>query len=109
MVRTITENDFLKQVIDLAHLRGWMVAHFRPSVNRRGKWSTAVQADGQGFPDLVLVSANRERVIFVEIKSAKGRLSESQCDWLSSLQCCDGVEVYMWRPYNFSEIERILI
>jgi hypothetical protein len=51
-VPPITEAAFLRQVLDLAKLRGWRTAHFRPAQTSRG-WRTAVQGDGAGFPDLV--------------------------------------------------------
>lgn len=99
----ISENDFLKQVIDLAHLCGWKVAHFRPAQTTRG-WRTPVQADGAGFPDLVLV---KERVIFPELKSEKGKLSDAQKAWRDALLAAGG-EYYCWRPSDFENIVECL-
>jgi hypothetical protein len=107
-INTITESDFLKQVIDLAHIYGWKVAHFRPAMTARG-WRTAVQADGAGFPDLVLV---RDRVIFAELKSDGGKLSVSQDTWLYRLveaaKNMMGLGVYVWRPSDFDGIVEVL-
>jgi hypothetical protein len=104
----VSESDFLKQVIDLAHIYGWKVAHFRPAMTARG-WRTAVQADGAGFPDLVLV---RDRVIFAELKSDGGKLSVSQDTWLYRLveaaKNMMGLGVYVWRPSDFDEIVEVL-
>lgn len=100
----MTEAAFQKQVIALAKLHGWRVAHFRPSLNRRGKWQTAVQADGSGFPDLVLV---RERVIWAELKTEDGKLSNDQIDWQTDLLDANQ-EVYVWRPCNWEEIVEAL-
>jgi hypothetical protein len=107
------ESDFLKQVIDLAHICGWKVAHFRPAQTERG-WRTAVQGD-TGFPDLVLV---RDRVIFAELKSEKGKLSDTQKVWIECLINASATnrgsptllspEVYVWRPSDFDDIVEVL-
>ncbi|MCJ7634177.1 VRR-NUC domain-containing protein [Candidatus Bathyarchaeota archaeon] len=99
----ISEEDFLRQVIDLAHVYGWKVAHFRPAQTARG-WRTAVQGDGAGFPDLVLV---RERVIFAELKSEKGKVSDAQWAWKDVLQSAMA-EFYIWRPSEWDEIVECL-
>lgn len=102
--RQISEAAFQAQVIHLAKLRGWRVAHFRPAQNSRGEWRTAVAGDGAGFPDLVLT---RDRVIFAELKSETGRTSYAQDAWLSALQAA-GAETYIWRPRHWADVERIL-
>lgn len=95
-----SESDFQKQVIQLARLYKWRAAHFRAAMNRRGQWQTPVQADGAGFPDLVLV---RDRVIWAELKSEKGKLSPEQEQWIARLKAA-GQEVYVWRPKDWNEI-----
>ncbi len=59
-----------------------------------------------GFPDMVLV---RERVVFVELKTMKGRVSPKQLEWHEAL-IAGGAEAYIWRPadWNSGEIERLL-
>lgn len=98
-----SEADFQAAVIDLAHLCGWRVAHFRPARTEAG-WRTAVTADGAGFPDLVLV---RERIIFAELKSQRGRVSSEQRAWLDAL-AAGGAECYILRPIDWPDIERVL-
>lgn len=98
-----SEDDFQKQVIELAQLRGWRVAHFRKArVMVRGKetWRTPVSGDGEGFPDLVL--ARRGTVLFRELKSETGRISFEQQQWL--IECGGKV----WRPSHWPTIEREL-
>lgn len=102
----LSENDFLRQVIEAGHLYGWRIAHFRPSMNQRGQWSTAVQADGAGFPDLVMVRG--DRLIFAELKSEKGKISDRQYDWLQVLTKAKQSEVYIWRPSDWHKIVEIL-
>jgi hypothetical protein len=99
----VTEAAFQTSVIDLARVTGWMVAHFRPARTEQG-WRTPVAADGKGFPDLVLV---RERVIFAELKSDTGRLSDDQHAWLAALEAA-GVEAYVWRPDDFDQVAATL-
>jgi VRR-NUC domain len=99
--RRTTERDFTAQVIELAHLLGWRVAHFRPAMTARG-WRTPVQGDGQGFPDLILV--RRDRLIAAELKREKGGVvSEDQRWWLAAFDAA-GLETAVWRPSDFDRI-----
>jgi len=103
------ETDFQRTVIDLAHHMGWHVAHFRTAMTRKTKegkpvWVTPVQADGKGFPDLVLV---RDRVVFVELKAEKGRLSPEQAEWRDWLIGA-GQEWYCWKPSDWPSLQERL-
>lgn len=100
----ITEEAFMKQVVQLAQLRGWRVAHFRAARTMKG-WRTPGQFQAKGFPDLVLV---RDRVIVAELKrTAKDEPSAEQLEWLRAFDGA-GVENYLWTPGDWVEIERIL-
>ena len=114
----IKEEDFFQQILDLAHIFGWRVAHFRPARTKNG-WRTAVAGDGAGFPDVVMVKS--PRLIFAELKSEKGKLTPEQEEWLDGLGSCgdavrqlghlvdkEGVEVYLWRPSDLDNIIDIL-
>ncbi len=106
----MTENEFQTMVIDCAKLNGWQVAHFRGVRTQRHDGSvfyqTPVQADGKGFPDLVMI---RERILIVELKAEKGRTTSEQEVWL---QLFDDVlppnSVFVWKPSQFDEIVKIL-
>lgn len=100
------ETDLQYAVIELAQLLRWRVAHFRPAMNARGEWRTPVAADGKGWPDLVLV---RDRVMYRELKSARGTLSVDQQDWMHALKLA-GQDVDVWRPNEWYDgtIERQL-
>lgn len=106
----MTEGDLLKAVIDLAHVFGWLVAHFRPAMNARGQWMTAVQGDGAGFPDLVLVRP--PNIIFAELKGPKGRTTEAQRKWLQILEQASKasayVRTYEWKPADWDRIVEVL-
>jgi len=96
----VTEREWQKIVVDLAHLHGWHVAHFRAAGTRRG-WRTAVQYEGAGYPDLTLA---RDRVvIFAELKTDTGRVSCLQQGWLDVLP-----NSFVWRPKHFDEIQEKL-
>lgn len=105
----ISEAAFTTQVINLARWYKWRVAHFRPAMTKRGRWVTAVQGDGAGFPDLVLVRGNT--LIFAELKAERGRLAPKQEEWLESLRSAKigaFCWVFCWRPSQIEEIEGIL-
>jgi len=102
----ISEKAFTAQVISLAQHLGWKVAHFRPAMNKKGEWRTAVQGDGAGFPDLVLAKRESNRVIFAELKADGGRITDEQSAWLYELST--GALAVIWRPSDYEEIERIL-
>ena len=96
------EKDFTSDVIQLAMLLGWWPAHFRPAMLRDGRWVTAVQGRGKGFPDLVMVRA--QRTLYAELKMDRTRPTPEQSDWLDRLRTA-GNEVYLWRPQDWREIE----
>lgn len=101
----LSEREFMKQVIALAKLNGWLVAHFRPSLNSRGQWMTAVQADGAGFPDLVLLRG--KTAIVAELKVGRNGLTEKQQDWIAAFHAA-GVRAYCWKPEDWVIIESVL-
>jgi hypothetical protein len=107
----MSERAFQQQVIDCGHLFGWRVAHFRPArVIVRGKptWRTAVQADGAGFPDLVM--ARDGIVIFAELKTDAGTMTVPQREWLHAIHNYDERSHYfmLWRPKDWDAVERTL-
>lgn len=108
-IRPQRESDFQAQVIQLARLLGWRVAWFRPvRVQRRNGTvyhETPVGADGKGWPDLILTRAGR--LVAAELKSERGRLTAEQAAWISALRAA-GVEVFLWRPSQWREIEEVL-
>lgn len=124
------EADWQASVIDLAHLYGWRVAHFRKVRVQRPNGSiyheTPAAADGVGFPDLVLVRP--PRLVFAELKTDTGRLRPEQETWLDLLRGVadsverntglaedygaglrPAVEVHVWRPRDADEVARVLV
>lgn len=106
------EADFTAQVIELAHLHGWLCAHFRPGMTQSGKWATAVQGDGKGFLDLLMVQPFFGRVIAAELKVGKGKMTPEQFTWYKAWERTaeenDGIGVYCWWPEDMDKIIEIL-
>ena len=91
----ISERDFERQVKDCAKLFKYLYYH-----TFRSQFSPA------GFPDCVLVRGS-EPVIYAELKSEAGKLSEPQRTWLLALHRA-GERVFVWRPSNLDEIISVL-
>ena len=92
-IRHISERTFQTQVVRLAKLNGWQVYHTHDS--RRSE---------PGFPDLVMA---RERVVFAELKAAKGKPTDTQLAWLKTLSDA-GAETHLWRPADILDVAVIL-
>ena len=103
----ITEAEFMRQVLELAALRGWRCWHQRPARTSKG-WRSAVQGKGaNGFPDVVAVRSGV--ILFIETKTETGRLTPDQKAWAEALSIPSQlVWHYVWRPSQWKEIERIL-
>jgi hypothetical protein len=86
----ITEKQFEAQVRQLAHLYGWLCYHTWRSIHSPA-----------GFPDLVLVRGSR--LVFAELKTARGKLTAAQQQWLEALRQT-AAEVYVWRPDDWDAI-----
>jgi hypothetical protein len=86
----MTETELQNAVIDLAGRLGWLSYHTHDS--RR---STA------GFPDLVLVHPTSGALIFAELKSATGRVTPEQDQWLRALALRGAA--YVWRPEHLRD------
>ena len=105
VVGKLTEKKFTDMVMKLASLCGWRTLHLRPGLNRRGKWQTAVQGDGAGFPDLLLLKGPWQ--IAAELKVDKNESRPEQTAWLEAF-AETGAFSYCWRPEMWNEIEAVL-
>lgn len=90
----LTEKEFLAQIIQLAKVYGFRTYH--PFLSIRSE---------RGFPDLTLVKPGR--LIFAELKTDRGKLTEKQEEWLMALREA-GAEAYVWRPAQWDEVVAIL-
>lgn len=110
-----SEAEFQRQVMALAKLHGWRRAHFHKARLSSGEWLTPVDGDGKGFPDILLVKRSRVksgvrspgRMLFVELKTETGRLTQDQQDWHDDLNAA-GATAVVWRPRDWDLIVREL-
>ena len=83
------EKAFQAHLIAYAKNKGWKVYHTYDS-----------RKCEPGFPDLVLV---RERILYRELKSEKGRLTQTQKAWGDALTLA-GANFKVWKPSMIQEI-----
>lgn len=95
----ISEKEFQRSVTALFTITGWYVYH-NPDASR----------SSAGWPDLQLLKpaspAGPAQLVFAELKTARGRVSPIQKKVIQTLADA-GQEVYLWRPDDWDEIERI--
>lgn len=99
IAQLMSERQLQDNVLDLAERLNLLAYHTFDS--RRSE---------PGFPDLVLVG---RRVLFVELKRQRGRLSADQQAWHDALLRTTwrgNPGYYLWRPYDWTsgEIEDVL-
>ena len=80
----MSEATWQAHVLRVARQFGWLVYHTQFSIRSH-----------RGWPDLVL--CRPPRILFVELKSDRGRVSPEQRDWLDALRAC-GLDARVWRP-----------
>ena len=94
------EEAFQRLVIEAARYLQWRVAHFRKVRVARPDgstyWQTPVQADGEGFPDLILVHRASGRIIAAELKMPGNKPTKEQKLWLALFG--KQAESYLWYP-----------
>lgn len=93
-VTRVTEKSFMATVVAFAKVHGWKVSHTYDS--RRSE---------PGVPDLLMV--RKGVLVFAELKTDVGVVSAFQMDWLKVLRETVN-QVYVWRPSDWSEIEKVL-
>jgi hypothetical protein len=93
----LSERGFQRLVCDLAFVLGWTRVYHTYRSDRSPK----------GFPDLVLVSPRRRRVVFAELKATGGRVTADQLEWLDDLKAA-GAEAYLWFPADWDAIKTTL-
>ena len=105
----MTEADFQKRILTTAALFGWRWMHVAEStkrVRRGGKYLTVPDPDCRGWPDLVLAHPGSGRILFREVKTDRGKLTEHQETWLRDLQAC-GMDVAVWRPKDWTIVQQL--
>lgn len=94
----LTERQWQTAIVRTAKQFGWVCYHPKYSIG-----------SDPGYPDLTLVKP--PRIIFAELKTATGKVSQHQQAWLDLLRDCDGVETYLWRAESddLEDIAHILL
>jgi len=92
----MTEKQLSQSIVDEARNCGW-------KVNR--PWLSIHSP--KGFPDLVLTRDGF--LAFWELKSAVGKVSDSQQEWLNALSMVPGVDVRTVRPDDLEDVYRYLV
>lgn len=95
LLSKMSERQFQNHVVKMAEARHWRCYHTFDS--RRSQ---------PGFPDLVMIKDGR--LLFVELKTMRGRVTTDQTDWLSALGQAKNVLAYVWRPDVMDWIEQEL-
>lgn len=102
----MSERDWQTQVVQFARHRGWL-CYF----TWRSDHSPA------GHPDLTLVRSMPDgdrRIVYAELKSSKGKLTDAQREWLYALgqvaEVSNGhIEVHCWTPAQWNEVRSVLM
>lgn len=99
----ISESTFTAQIVQMCIVFGWRVMHQRPARTKTG-WRTAIVGHA-GFPDIIAL--RHDRRLIAELKAGRGKVTVEQEKWLGAAKDAD-FEVYIWKPKDIDQIERIL-
>lgn len=94
-MRPDSEAAFQQQITNLATWYGFTLQYHTHDSRR----------SNPGWPDLVL--CRPPEVLFIEVKTAKGRIRPEQQEWVDSLVAC-GLEAMIIRPADFDQIHERL-
>ena len=113
----LKEYEFQQQITGkkpagLAVILGWEHVHFRPAMTKHGWRTPGTGSLAKGWPDLSLFRERDGRIIFAELKSDKGSLTPDEKRVLDVLRAVAVfnplMEVHVWKPKDWDEIERVL-
>lgn len=88
-----SEKQWQWYIVRYARERGWWDWHAYDS-----------RRSNPGLPDLILI---RERVVWIEVKTQRGRVSKTQKDVRDRLLRAHQ-EYYLWRPYHWRQVREVL-
>jgi hypothetical protein len=94
IAKRMTEAELAANILDAAAKLGWRV-------KRDPTWRATCACPG--FPDLTMAreTANGQaRLIFAELKTERGKLTDPQVEWLALLSMA-GHRAYVWRPRDW--------
>lgn len=91
----MSEDQLLTAVLGLCRTLHLHVAHFRPALAKSGRWLTAVQGDGKGYPDLTIAGPGGQ--MWRELKAEGKYPTPEQRVWIARL-VEGGGDVDVWKP-----------
>lgn len=92
---TQREDDFQAQIVQLAEDCGWLVWHDNDS-----------RRNDAGLPDLLLIRG--AVLLFLEVKTEKGKVSPAQEAFIGRLKQVKYVEADIVRPRHFEQVAAVL-
>ena len=99
----MTESELQGVIVRMAEDKGWMVKPHDKANTSAGGGNRRAHRNGSanGFPDLVL--ARDGEVLFLELKTQVGKLSQEQVDWSMALPSNSGpVHYEVIRPSDLA-------
>ena len=92
--------------MDLLRLHRWRFVHSRPARTEHG-WRTALEGDA-GWFDFAAMRGGR--LLLIEAKSGRGRLSAEQMAWRAEALLVPCAEYYVWGREDLEggTVERVL-
>ena len=111
------EGQLQAAVIQACRTLGYLVFHDPDARRCRGCGELFKDKRVPGFPDLVIVrppkvGSRGPWILFVELKSAEGRISDHQKVWgtwlANAAKLCPGVYYGVWRPRDLDAALKLL-
>jgi hypothetical protein len=81
----VRESEFQGRIVGVAEAFGWQVWHVPAPMRWDPKKKAWVPAkEGAGLPDLILLHDDPPRLVFMELKTKGGKLSDRQREFLQA-------------------------
>ena len=93
----LSEQAFQQQIIDLALVKGWYVYHTYDS-----------RRSNPGWPDLALVHPGKKLLLFLEVKTQTGRVTQPQQRMIDTLAKVRLTTAHIVRPSDWELVEKSL-
>ena len=105
---TSADTSYRLAVQELLSWHGFAWVHFRPAQNRRGQWSTPVEGDGEGWPDVV--AFHPPHAVAIEVKGEHEPFRPGQVEWLQRFEALPFAFAWVLRPSDgLNDLRRWLV
>jgi hypothetical protein len=94
----VSEKDLQRQVEQLLTLLGFLWFHDRSLQH------ATVRTSKPGFPDICAVHPKNGVLVFIELKSEKGKMRPAQVEWKDALLKSDAVYFGPVKPSDFDNL-----